>query len=231
MNAAYALPVVRPGAPSVDFVTARRQMLESQIAPSNIIHPAVLAALGAVPRENFVPADLQDRAYADRNLVWEDGFLISPTLCAQLLEQIAPDAPEHVLVIESGAGYLTSLAAQVFSKVTALFPDVGPAKVALNQCNKLGYANITVKSGLLSRGWSRSAPYQAIILAGACATVQEAWVDQLSDGGKIAGLLPSPKAQQLQVMLKIRGAISGRMVSDGAAPFLYGLSPAVRFDF
>lgn len=232
MNTAFALPAVRPGAPASDYVAARRHMLESQVAPSNVIQPAVLAAVGAVPREVYVPDEFKDRVYADRNLAWEDGFLISPALCAQLLETIFPHSPEHVLVLESGAGYVTALAAQVFPRVTALFPDVGPAKVALNQFTVANYANIAVKSGLLARGWSRSAPYDGIIFAGAAAQVPDSLANQLSDGGYAVGFFPAGNGLvKLGVWLKMHGALSYRAVLDGAAPYLPGLAPAAVFAF
>ena len=232
MNVAFALPAVRPGAPAVDFVVARQHMVESQIEPSNIIHPTVLAAFAAVPRENYVPAALQDRAYGDRILNWEDGFLLPPTLCAQLLEEIAPRMPTHVLVVESGSGYMAALAGLIFAQVTALFPDVGPAKVALNNYAKAGYQNITVKSGLLQRGWARGAPYQAIIMAGASATIPEAWVDQLSDGGWMVGLFPDETGLvKLRAYLKMHRSLSGRTMADGSAPFLPGLVPMAKFAF
>jgi protein-L-isoaspartate(D-aspartate) O-methyltransferase len=232
MSTAFALPAVRPGAPPNDFVLARQHMLESQIKPDNIINPAVLAALGTVPREAYVPQEYQDRAYGDRNLAWQDGFLLSPTLCALLLEHIAPTQPEHVLVLESGAGYVTALAAQIFPRVTALFPDVGPAKVALNQYSQSKYENIAVKSGLLPRGWSRSAPYQAIIFAGAAADVADGLVDQLSDGGVVSGFFPAETGlTKFGLWLKLHGVLSYRPIADGKAPYLVGLSPPVRFQF
>jgi len=232
MNAAFALPAVRPGAPPVDFAMAREQMVASQIKPSNVIHPAVLAAVGEVPREIYVPPELQDRSYGDRRLSWGDGFLISPILCAWLLEYIAPFNPEHVLVLESGAGYVSAIAAKVFPQITALFPDVGPAKVALNNYAKSGYQNVTVKSGLLARGWSRSAPYQAIIMAGASAGIPDALVEQLSNGGHVIGLLhDESNLVKLRLFIKLHGGISGRTVADGESPYLAGLAPLPQFRF
>lgn len=232
MTTAFSLPAVRPGAPPVDFALARQHMLESQIAPSNVVQPAVLTALAAVPRESYVPAVFQDRAYGDRLLAWEDGFLISPIQCAWLMEYLLPNAPEHALVLESGAGYVAALAAQIFPKVTALFPDVGPAKIALNNYTKAGYQNLTAKSGLPPRGWSRSAPYQAIILAGASAMIPDAWDEQLSDGGRMIGFFPDESGLvKLRIYLKLHGSFSGRTLADGAAPFLPGLAPVAQFRF
>jgi protein-L-isoaspartate(D-aspartate) O-methyltransferase len=232
MTAAFALPAVRPGAPPNDFVLARQHMLESQIKPDNIINPAVLGAMATVPREVYVPTDFQDRAYGDRTLQWQDGFLLPPTLCALLLEHTVPTQPQHVLVLESGSGYVSALAAQVFPKVTALFPDVGPAKVALNQFTRANYDNISVKSGLLPRGWSRSAPYQAMIFAGGAAEVPDLLAEQLSDGGTISGFFTSETGlTKFGLWLKLHGVLSYRQVADGIAPYLLGLAPPARFQF
>lgn len=232
MNPAFALPAVRPGAPPVDFAAARQQMLDCQIKPNNIVNPRVLAAIAATPRENYVPANFQDRAYGDRSLAWEEGFLIEPTMCGLLLEHLVAAAPQHVLVVESGSGYVAALAAQVFNQVTALFPEVGPAKVALNNYAKSGYDNITVKSGLLQRGWSRGAPYQAIMMTGASAFIPDAYAEQLADGGQVCGFFPDDSGLvKMRLMLKKHGVISGRAVADSDVPYLAGLMPAPQFRF
>ncbi len=232
MNAVYALPAVRPGAPPVDFIAARQQMLDCQIKPDNIIQPPVLRAIAETPRENYVPQDLQDRAYGDRTLEWGNGFLIQPSACGMVMEKILPSDPHHVLVIESGSGYIAALAAQIFLQVTVLFADVGAAKVALNNYAKAGYDNITVKSGLLARGWSRNAPYDAIILAGACAALPDSWSEQLADNGHVVGFFPNDNGlTKLHLMLKKHGVISGRILADGKAPYLQGLAPIQSFKF
>lgn len=232
MNAAFALPAVRPGAPPVDFAAARQQMLDCQIKPNNIVNPRVLEALATIPREIYVPADFQDRAYGDRSLTWEDGFLIEPTMCGLLVEHLTPAMPDHVLVVESGSGYVAALASRIFRQVTALFPDVGPAKVALNNYAKSGYDNVTAKSGLLQRGWSRSAPYQAIILSGASAAVPDAYAEQLVDDGQLIGFFPDENGLiKLRIFLKKYGVVSGRTLADSDVPYLPGLSPAPQFRF
>lgn len=232
MNLAFALPAVRPGAPASDFIAARQHMLESQVAPGNIIQSSVLSAMGAVPREVYVPAEFQDRAYSDRNLAWQDGFLISPLQSAQLLEHLVPHQPDHVLVLESGSGYITALASRIFPKVTALFPDVGPAKTALNHFTVAKYGNIAVKSGLLMRGWSRSAPYQAILFTGAASSMPDSLAQQLPEGGYAVGFFPSGNGLvKLGLWLKMHGALSYCVLADATVPFLPGLTPPATFRF
>ena len=52
-----------------DYAIARRNMVENQLRPSRIDDPRLLDAMGAVPRELFVPAHLQSVAYGDSDLV------------------------------------------------------------------------------------------------------------------------------------------------------------------
>jgi protein-L-isoaspartate(D-aspartate) O-methyltransferase len=148
------------------------------------------------------------------------------------LEVLAPIHAAHVLVIESGSGYLAALAAQVVQKVTVLFSDVGQAKVALNNFTKSGYTNITAKSGLLARGWQRNAPYDAIILAGASYTIPDTWQEQLTQQGHVIGAMPDADGiVRLYHYSRHFGHLSGRTVVDMDVPFLPGLSPPAKFKF
>ena len=58
---------------SADFANMRRAMVDSQLRTSGVMEPWVLAAMGAVARENFVPAALREIAYMDRSIVLDNG--------------------------------------------------------------------------------------------------------------------------------------------------------------
>ena len=47
--------------PIPDFAAARRAMVDSQLRPEGVTDPAVLEAMGSVPREQFVPDDSRGR--------------------------------------------------------------------------------------------------------------------------------------------------------------------------
>ena len=49
----------------VDFEGARQVMVDNQLRTSNVTDRRLLAAMGSVARENFVPASRQGLAYID----------------------------------------------------------------------------------------------------------------------------------------------------------------------
>ena len=74
----------------VDFTTARRKMVDSQLRTSNVTHYGVLAAMGEVPREDFVPAVQRSLAYIDEDILLKDADAGEP---ARYLTRPAPLCP------------------------------------------------------------------------------------------------------------------------------------------
>lgn len=97
---------------------ARRAMIDSQLRVSGVNDPAILAAMGAVPREDYVPADRRAVAYADRAIPLGDGRVLAPALThGQMLTEAQLSADDTVLVI-SANGYLAALAGLIAGSVT-----------------------------------------------------------------------------------------------------------------
>ena len=85
---------------------ARRVMVLSQLRPQGVTDAGVLGAMGAVAREDFLPAKFAAVAYADRPLRLDDGApVMAPAELGQLLSQLAPRAGERALVIGVGGAY------------------------------------------------------------------------------------------------------------------------------
>lgn len=109
-------------------VTARRAMIDSQLRVSGVNDAAVIRAMGAVQRENFVPAALQANAYVDRALPLGGGAaLAAPLVHGRMLAEAALQPGEKVLVI-SNSGYLAALVTAMGGAVTLMSPDAAAAK-------------------------------------------------------------------------------------------------------
>jgi protein-L-isoaspartate(D-aspartate) O-methyltransferase len=103
-------------------------MIDSQLRVSGVNDPAVLAALNAVAREDFVPEALRAHAYIDRALPLGQGHaLAAPLVQGRMLMEAAPQAGEKVLVI-SASGYLAALVKAMGAAVTLLSPAEAAAK-------------------------------------------------------------------------------------------------------
>ena len=90
---------------TANFDAARRAMVASQLRPQGVTDARVLAAMGAVARENHVPASQQALAYGDRPLKLADGSpMMPPAGLGLLLTRLAPMPGERALVVGGGGG-------------------------------------------------------------------------------------------------------------------------------
>lgn len=161
-------------------------MLKEQIAARGIKDARVLAALGEVPRHEFVPPELRALAYEDHPLpIGYDQTISQPYIVAAMSElaRIAPD--DKVLEIGTGSGYqaavLALLARDVYS-IEILEPLAERARATLT---RLGYENVHVRAGDGYCGWPEQAPFDAILVTAAPAVVPEPLKLQLAIGGRL----------------------------------------------
>lgn len=108
-------------APRTRFDDARRAMIDSQLRTSGVNDPAVLARMGSVPREEFLPEDQRAAAYADRaQRLPEGGALPAPLFHGMLLAEARPADADRVIVVDGGSGYLPALVAPMVAAVETI---------------------------------------------------------------------------------------------------------------
>ena len=164
----------------------KRQRLVDRIREKGISDPEVLGAVAAVPRHRFVPQSMRRRAYEDTALPIGYGQTISqPSLQALYLEtlEIGPDS--RVLEVGAGSGYQTALLAEVAGNVYAVERLEELTQRARETLDELGYRNIALVTKDGTVGWSKYAPYDAILVAAAAPDVPDTLVEQLAPGGRL----------------------------------------------
>src|SRR5512135_3219547 len=132
------------------FALARRQMVEEQlVGPGRgITNARVLAAMGKVPRHEFIPENLRDRAYDDRPLpIGHDQTISQPYIVAFMTEQLDPQPNDRVLEIGTGSGYQTAVLAEVVAEVYSIEIIDDLASRAAADLKRLGYKNVHVRAG------------------------------------------------------------------------------------
>ncbi len=172
----------------MDDSTARQRerMVAEQIGARGIDDAAVLAAMRAVPREQFVDAAWQAQAYADTPLPIGDGQTISqPYIVALMLAALHLGPDDRVLEIGAGSGYASALASRIVAHVDAVERHPRLAELARERLARLGYANVAVHCADGSAGWPAGAPYEAIMVAAAGPRIPAQLRDQLGRGGRL----------------------------------------------
>lgn len=113
--------------PALDGGAARRAMIDSQLRPSGVNDPEVLAAFNRVPREDFVPAACRGVAYMDRAVPLGNGLVLAPPLTHGLmLQEAQPSATDLALLVDGGTGYLAALVKPLIATLDVVAPGDKP---------------------------------------------------------------------------------------------------------
>ncbi len=184
LNEATDTPV--PEATPWPRADEREQMVAYDIQGRGVANPAVLAAMRAVPRHEFVPQEYQDQAYADHPLPIGYGQTISqPFVVAWMTEAIDLQPGERVLEIGTGSGYQAAILAEIVDEVYTIEIVGALAERATKDLARVGYDNVAVKHADGYFGWEEHAPFDAIIVTAAPDHVPQPLLNQLAEGGRL----------------------------------------------
>lgn len=196
---------------SGDNAAARAQMIDTQLRGRDIRNPAVLEAMKRVPRHEFVPEHLRDRAYEDGPLPIAAGQTISqPYIVAYMTQAIEPAKTDRVLEIGTGSGYQAAVLAELVKEVYTIeiVPSLAASAAAL--LKKLGYTNIHAREGDGYAGWPDAAPFDKIVVTAAPESIPQALVDQL----KVGGIMAVPVGRGFQMMTLVRKSATGTVTQQ-----------------
>ncbi len=174
-------------APEEDsYDAAREALVEESIVGRGITTPAVIEAMKAVPRHEFVPDDYLAQAYADHPLPIGYGQTISqPYIVALMTDAIDPDEDDVILEVGTGSGYQAAVLAEIVDQVYTIEIVGALAEQAEDRLDRLGYDNVEVLHDDGYFGWEDHAPFDAIIVTAAPDHVPPPLLTQLKDGGKM----------------------------------------------
>ncbi|HTV30108.1 MAG TPA: protein-L-isoaspartate(D-aspartate) O-methyltransferase [Xanthobacteraceae bacterium] len=184
------------------FSKLRKEMVEKAIFARGVRSELVLNAIGRVPRERFLPAQLREFAYEDTPLPIEEGQTISqPYIVAFMTEALALRGGEKVLEIGAGSGYAAAVLSEIAADVYTVERHGPLAEKAAATLADLGYDNVHVLHGDGTRGWLEHAPYDAIVVAAGGPTIPESLKNQLKVGGRL--VIPVGTDPQIQELVRV----------------------------
>ena len=198
----------------------RQRMVRQQLVLRGISERRILAVMGQVPRERFVPSTVQELAYADAPLTIEEGQTISQPYVVALMALKAEIKPgDRVLEIGTGSGYAAAVLAQLAAQVFTVERYASLLHSAQQRFQELGYSNIFTRLGDGSQGWLEEAPFDVIIVSAAAAQIPQPLCDQLADRGRM--VIPVGPIDTEQRLLKVvRRGSDFRQQDLGAVQFV-----------
>jgi protein-L-isoaspartate(D-aspartate) O-methyltransferase len=157
---------------------------------------------------------------------------MEPMVLARLLQSASISADDVVLEIGCGTGYGAAVLSRLAGTVVSLEVDEALATEASATLRAVGADNAIVVTGPLEKGYSRQAPYDAVVFSGAIPAMPDAIAEQLGDGGRAVGVLHEPgKVGVLTLWAKYHDQLSSRPVANASVPMLPGFAKPEMFEF
>lgn len=193
----------------------RKQLVAEQVA-RGIRDVLVLAAIGEVARELFVPKRLRGHAYDDSPLPIGSGQTISqPYIVALMIEALALRGGEKVLEIGSGSGYAAAVLARIAREVFTVERIGKLAKTAAARLTAAGFVNVHVRSADGTLGWEDEAPFDAILVSAGAPDVPKSLKRQLAVGGRM--VIPVGSNQRAQELVRVTRTAEVRFKQEAIA--------------
>ena len=186
----------------------RARLVREKISGRGASDDAVLGAMRAVPRHEFVPPANRDRAYANRPLPIGHGQTISqPEVVAYMTGKLALEPGDKVLEVGTGSGYQAAILAQLVRHVVTIEIIEPLARSAARRLDRLGYRNVSVFHGDGYYGLEAQAPFDAIIVTAAAGHVPPPLIDQLKPDGRM--IIPVGRSGWTQNLLLVERSAGG----------------------
>jgi protein-L-isoaspartate(D-aspartate) O-methyltransferase len=189
-----------------DFATLRARMVERQLRCRGIADERVLAAMGEVPRQVFVPPQLRHRAYADSALpIGEEQTISQPWIVAAICQALELRGSERVLEVGTGSGYSACVLSLLAAEVVSVERHESLALLARETLGSLAVTNVELAIGDGSCGVPERAPFEAIAVHAAAPAAPPALISQLAEGGRLVVPIVGDESTELLTQLRRRG--------------------------
>ncbi|MBS0569548.1 MAG: protein-L-isoaspartate O-methyltransferase [Proteobacteria bacterium] len=209
---------------------ARHNMIAQQVRPWDVLDARVLDVLGAVRREDFVPAACRSLAFADLCLPLGHGeVMMKPVVEGRVLQSVDPQADESVLEIGSGSGFLTACLARLAGEVLGIeqhgdFADAARARLAAAD---IGNARVQVAEAV--HGFHPPRQFDVMVVTGAVAELPQHWRGWVKPGGRIFAITGHSPVQRAKLFAQTDGAWSETALFETDLPYLRHAEPTLRF--
>lgn len=215
---------------SINFDTARHNMVEQQIRPWEVIDPLVLDAFAKVRREDFVPPRQRKLAFADVALPLEHGeFMFKPVLEGRLLQALELAADHEVLEVGTGSGYLTACLAHIARSVISIDRHEDFVLRARGRIENLGFSCARVEQAD-AFGYTPGRQFDSVLVGGAVAEIPDEFRSWVRVGGRLVVVRGHSPVQECVALTRVtEDSWREESLFETDIPYLHGGEPRARF--
>lgn len=211
-----------------NFDQMRHAMVVSQLRTTGVSDARVVAAMGAVRREDFVPADKATLAYLDITIPLNAGRALNPPMViGRLLTEAQIEPGDKVLLVGAATGYTAALLTALGADVVALEDDADLAA----QGKAAAPESVKWAKGSLASGSRAGAPYDLVVVDGAVEQIPQTIIDQLVDGGRLVGAIVDQGVTRLVAGVRAGKGFGIKAFADADAAILPGFAKPRGFSF
>lgn len=176
---------------------ARQNMIENQVRPWEVLDARVLDVLGAVRREDFVPAKYRAVAFGDLALPIGHGeSMMKPTVEGRLLQALALNSADRVLEIGTGSGFVTACLARLSHSVTSVEQHADLAESARARIAAAGAQNVRIEHADAIRQFDTSERFDAVVVTGAVFSLPDRFPKWVAPNGRLFAIVGESPAMQ-----------------------------------
>ncbi|MFY8206500.1 MAG: protein-L-isoaspartate O-methyltransferase family protein [Arenimonas sp.] len=208
---------------------ARHAMIEQQVRPWDIVDLQVLAAMSAVPRENFVPAAYRDLAFADTALPIGHGeTMFKPVLEGRMLQALKLQANDEVLEVGTGSGYITACLASLCRSLVTVDLHADFIAGAKERLAALDLNNVRFEQAD-ALAFDPGQQFDAIAVTGAVTDVPPSFLNWLRPGGRLFIIRGQSPVQEAVCLTRTAQGFDTESLFETDIPYLVGAQPVDRF--
>ncbi len=211
---------------------ARLNMVESQVRTWDVTDPRVLELVARAPREDYVPAQYRSLAFVDMALPLGHGqVMMAPKLEARLLQALDIGLRDKILEVGTGSGFMTSLLAALGAHVVSveIIPEF--SQEAARKLEVHGVKNVTLEVGDAANGWTRSAPYDVILITGSLPVLPESFAQSLAPHGRMIAIVGTSPAMEVKLIRRLDGTLRATSLFETDIPPLTNARAPSAFRF
>jgi len=216
---------------------ARYHMVEQQIRPWNVQEPEILALLGSMRREDFVPAAYRSMAFTDMEIPLSDGAqvdgqcMLAPRVEARTLHDLHIQPHETVLEVGTGSGFMAALLARRARSVLSLEIEPALADIARSNLAAAGIHNAEVRVADGARDAAAPGTFDVIVLSGSVATVPPALLEQIKPSGRLFAVVGSGPMMRATIITRKNAGLETAQPWDTVVPRLLNFAELPHFQF